>query len=110
MPRNLTTASTIQCPHLGVGLVLPKNTKVSIDGNPLLLETDVHLVLGCTFTLPGPKPSPCIKIEWSAGASKVKINGVKVLTETSVGKCTNAEQAPQGTAIVQPNQLKVSSS
>jgi hypothetical protein len=106
--RNLTTASTVQCPHQGIALLLTSNTKAFAEGAPMLLESDVHAVLGCVFVV-ALKPSPCLRVEWTAGASKVTVNGVKTLIETSVGKCINAENLPQGLAIVQAGQMKVSS-
>ena len=100
MPGNiLTTASTITCPHQGRATLITTNTKGFASRAAALIETDVHPVLGCLFTLPGPKPSPCVRIEWSAGAGQVTINGVAVLVLSSIGKCMNAEGAIQGLAI-----------
>lgn len=107
MPGNiLTTNSTIMCPHGGQAQLFTSNVKVNADGAPALLETDIHPVVGCPFTLPGPKPSPCIKIEWSAGASKVTVDGTPVLVQSSIGLCSSPEGAPQGTAIIVNTQVK----
>ena len=95
-----TTASVIQCPHGGQASLLTSDTQLRIEGAFALLETDVHPVAGCPFTLPGPKPSPCLSIRWSAGATQTKVRGVPVLLQTSVGVCYSAEQAPQGVALV----------
>ena len=94
----LTTASTIQCQHGGSAVLLTTNARVQVAGALALLETDVHVVLGCPFTI-GPKYSPCVRIEWSAGAAKVEA-GAAVLVQSSVGKCLSAESAPQGVAII----------
>jgi hypothetical protein len=108
MPGNiLTTDSTIQCPHGGKASLMTSNAKTSA-GAQALLETDKHTVSGCLFTLPGPKPSPCMRIEWSAGASKVTVNGTAVLVESSVGKCLSPEGSPQGVATVVNTQQKAS--
>ncbi len=108
MPNNLTTASTIMCPHGGHAILTTANTRVSAVGTPLLLESDVHPVAGCPFTV-GTKYQPCVRIEWSAGASKVTVNGIKALTQASIGKCFSAESVLQGVAIIANTQLKVSS-
>ena len=102
----LTTASTITCMHGGQAILLTANTKVLVDGAPALLETDIHPVAGCPFTI-GPKYSPCTRIEWTAGAAKVTINGTKVLVRSSIGKCISAEGAPQGIAMILNTQTKV---
>jgi hypothetical protein len=99
----LTTASTIQCPHGGSVTLTTANQVVKIDSSPALLETDVHTISGCPFQIPigtGTKPSPCVTVRWSAAATKTKVNQIGVLLQTSVGLCSSAEQAPQGTAII----------
>ncbi len=101
----LTTSSTITCTHGGQAILLTANTKTTVDGTPALLESDIHPVVGCPFTI-GPKYSPCIRIEWAAGAAKVQINGTNVLVRSSIGKCINAEGAPQGLALIMNTQMK----
>lgn len=102
----LTTASTIQCTHGGSASAVPSNTRLTADGAPILVETDVHMVAGCPFMI-GNTPSPCLQIAWSAGASKVTINGTKVLVQSSVGQCKAGTGAVQGVAIVASTQSKV---
>jgi hypothetical protein len=87
--------------------VVTTNTKVKLSGNFALLSTDVMTIAGCAFTLPGPKPSPCVTIQWSGPAQKVKVNGTAVLLQTSVGLCKSPEGAPQGPATVSGVQTKV---
>jgi len=101
----LTISSTVTCTHGGQAILLTSNSKVTVDGTPALLESDIHPVVGCPFTV-GPKYSPCIRIEWTAGAAKVTINETKVLVRSSIGKCINAEGAPQGIAMIMNTQTK----
>lgn len=102
----LTTMSQIKCTHGGTAMLTTANTMVKIDGMPALFETDIHPVVGCPFTVPGPKPQPCVRIEWTAGAEMCKSNGIKVLIQSSVGKCISAEGATQGLAIIAQTQMK----
>ncbi len=102
----LTTTSRILCTHGGQATLTTANTKVKIQNAAALLETDVHTVAGCTFTLPGPKPSPCVRIEWTAGAALCKNDGTKLLLQSSVGKCLSAEGATQGIAMIVQTQTK----
>lgn len=70
----------------------------------MLLQTDVHPVIGCTFTPVA--YSPCVSIRWVTGATQTQVRGVPVLLQNSVGLCLNAAQAPQGTALVVQVQTK----
>jgi hypothetical protein len=79
---------------------------VKSGGAYALLESDIATVVGCPFTI-GPKYSPCVRIQWSAGAVKVKA-GAAVLVSSSIGICYSPESAPQGVAIISSTQPKVS--
>jgi hypothetical protein len=103
----LTTGSQVKCPHGGSATLSTANAKASPASGKALLESDIHTVAGCAFTI-GTKPSPCIRIQWSAGAAKLKATGTPVLVESSVGMCYSAEGAPQGTALVVQADAKVS--
>ena len=103
----LDVGCSIKCPHAGTATVVTSNAVVKVGGNFAILKSDVMTIAGCAFTLPGPKPSPCLTIEWSGEAQKVKVSGTPVLLQTSVGLCKSAEGAPQGPAIVAGVQMKV---
>jgi len=94
----LTTASTVMCPHGGTAQLVTSNTDAVIDGAPALLQTDIHPIVGCTFTPVA--YSPCVSIRWVSGATQTAVRQVPVLLQNSVGLCLNAAQAPQGTALV----------
>ncbi len=99
MPGNfLTLASVIQCPHGGMAVLSTGNTRVKANRAFALVESDVSTVVACPFTI-GPKPSPCVRIQWSAGAPKIKM-GAAVLTQQSIGICYSPEGAPQGVAVI----------
>lgn len=108
MPAVLTTGSVIQCPHGGALQLVTSNVTFECGDGFALVESDVHPVVGCPFVLPGPKPSPCVKVTWSAGSLVLDADGVRVLTEASVGLCASAEGAPQGPAMVANTQRDVS--
>lgn len=106
--NNLTTNSQIMCMHGGKAILSTKNTKIFADNASVLLESDIHPVVGCPFTV-GTKYSPCVRIEWSAGASQVTVDGAVVLVQSSIGKCINAEGVFQGVATIINTQIKVNS-
>lgn len=95
----LTTKSTITCPHGGRAVLTTTNTKVLSRGTPALVEADIHIVVGCPFTI-GTKYSPCTRIEWKAGHSDTMADNTPVLSQQSMGKCINPEGAPQGIATI----------
>jgi hypothetical protein len=104
---HLTTMSTIMCPHGGQALLITTQAQALADRALVLLETDIHTVVGCPFTV-GQKYSPCVRIEWSAGATNVTVNGTATLTQTSIGQCFNAEGAVQGVATIVSTQQEAS--
>jgi hypothetical protein len=108
MPKNLTTASSIMCPHGGQAILVTSNTQSSAGHMPMLLQSDQHMIAGCPFAV-GPVYTPCMTIQWQAPAVQVTVNDVGVLTQSSVGLCLNAAGAPQGTAIVVNTQMQVDS-
>jgi hypothetical protein len=95
----LTTTSTVTCPHAGQAQLITSNTEAKVEDAPMLLQTDMHSVIGCTFA-PGGVYTPCVTIRWVSGATQIQIQGVPVLLQNSVGLCLNAAQAPQGVALV----------
>jgi hypothetical protein len=99
MPPVLTTASQAQCVHGGTAVLVTTHDKLTAAGSPVLLETDTHVIAGCAFVV-ALVPSPCVRIQWSDAATKLKVNGAGVLHAGSIGMTVNAAGAPQGVAIV----------
>lgn len=103
MPGPLFELNTpIQCPHGGKANHVPAQVRVLINKAPALTVGDTGLVAGCPFTLPN-KPSPCVTIQWTAPALRVKLSGQPALLASSVGLCKSPEGAPQGPAIASPS-------
>lgn len=99
MPAILTVDNQIMCPHGGQAILTTSNSLLTVDGSPALLESDIHQIAGCPFVV-GVVYSPCVLIEWSSGAESLTVNDTGVLTEISVGICSNAAGAPQGVALI----------
>lgn len=102
----LQLGCTIQCPHGGTATVSNTNIRLKVGGNYALLVTDTYTIAGCPFTV-GTSPHPCVTIQWTAHAQRVKVNGNPVLLQTSVGLCKAADQLVQGTALVNGVQTRV---
>jgi hypothetical protein len=110
MPPLLHVGAGITCSHSGPVTPQTTNTRVLVSGMAVLTLNDVFTVAGCPFQVPvgaGTKPQPCVRIQWSAPATRVKVNGIPALLQTSTGLGQSAEQIPQGPPIVSGVQPKV---
>ena len=99
MPPVLTMGSRGRCAHGGTLVLDTSNTLLYANDFPVLLESDIHAVIGCPFTV-ALVYSPCVTVDWEAGADSLSVNGVGVLVENSIGTCRNAAGAPQGVALM----------
>lgn len=100
----------VSCPHAAPATGAPGFARVTLSGMPASVVTDLWTVVGCPFQIPigtGTKPQPCIKVQWTAPATRVLINGVPALLATSAGIGQSVEQIPQGPAIVSTVQPRV---
>jgi hypothetical protein len=101
----LTAASTMFCPHGGTVMATPGSSTGSA-GATILRSSDSFTVVGCAFA-PGGVPSPCVTVQWTTTATRVQDNNNPVLTESSVGLCLAATQAPQGPVQIAATQAQV---
>lgn len=106
MPPIMQQGCTIQCPHGGMAQVIPTNLRAKVGGVSALTPNDTFLISGCPFMM-GPKPSPCLTIQWLAPSVRTKANGSPVLLASSVGLCKSPEGVPQGPAMASGVQGRV---
>jgi hypothetical protein len=99
--------ATIMCPHGGTVQIITSNTRVKVGGGYAVTIADNFIVAGCAFTVPGPKPQPCVKLQWLVPATRVRVNGNFVLLQSSSGLALSAEQLPQGPPNVVVTQVRV---
>jgi uncharacterized Zn-binding protein involved in type VI secretion len=103
--------ATVQCTHAGPATIMPTQRRVLVNGMPVALMTDQIMVAGCVFTIPGPKPQPCVLIKWLMPSARVMINGQPAMLisapGTGPGICQSVEQIPQGPPIVSVVQTRV---
>ncbi len=95
------------CPHAGQATTISSNTRVLVSGQPVATLSDTTTVGGCPFTVPGPKPQPCMTVKWLVPAARVLVNGQPALLQTSTGICQSAEQIPQGPPTIVATQTRV---
>ncbi len=105
-PAFLTAASSMTCPHGGTVMATPGSAAAKA-GAPILRASDTCTIVGCGFTTPT-GPSPCVTVKWTAPAARVQHGGDPALTQSSVGLCLAATQAPQGTVMIASTQTQAS--
>ena len=103
----LHVGATVLCPHAGQVSIQSSNTRVKVSGQMVATASDIYTVAGCPFTVPGPKPQPCVTARWVVPATRVRVNGQPVILKTSSGICQSAEQIPQGPPNVTATQTRV---
>jgi hypothetical protein len=107
MPGSLLTVSaTVTCPHQGRAAPQPAQSRVLAGGQPVDTVADLYPVVGCPLTVSA-KPQPCLTVRWVTTATRVRVNGVPVLLQSSTGVCQSGEQIPQGPAVVSVVQQRV---
>ena len=100
-----------QCTHAGPATVIPAQPRVLVSGQPVATMTSQIMVAGCAFTVPGPKPQPCITIKWMMPSVRVLVLGQPAMLLPAPGAgpglCLSPEQIPQSPPIVSAVQLRV---
>lgn len=101
----ITITAQVLCPHAGQGKIVPSQARVVATGQPVATALSVTSVIGCPFTLPPPSPGPCVSIQWSMPALRVKAMGQPVLiVQPGAGMSVGPMPGP---ANVVPAQVRV---
>jgi hypothetical protein len=106
--QSLNVNSTMQCPHGGTVQIISSNTLTKGGGGFLVTAADTFTVVGCPFQI-GTTPSPCVTVQWIITDLRVKVDGNPTLSQSGIGLCLSAAQAPQGPVMVVNTQAKVKS-
>jgi hypothetical protein len=108
MSNVLTTASTIMCAHGGRVTPLASSAKLTVSGNPVLLQNQVSswIIPPGTCSQAGPGYTPCTSVTSYSGGSAAKLTaaGVAVLLDSGIGM-TNG--LPVNTLTVSAGQSEV---
>jgi hypothetical protein len=112
MPGFLLHVNTaMQCTHLGLAKIAPSQPRVLVSGQPVATMAGLIGVTGCTFTIPGPKPQPCVTVKWTMPSTRFLVNRKPALLDPAPGPgpgvCQSAEQIPQGAPVVSAFQTRV---
>jgi hypothetical protein len=72
----------------------------------LVRASDTFVIAGCSFIL-ALVPHPCVRVQWVRPSNQTQAVGDSALTEASVGLCLAADNAVQGTVLINSTQQKV---
>jgi hypothetical protein len=99
----LTLGALILCDHGGAAEPLVSDSRVSVNGQPVIALASPFLVSGCPNPPPPVNTGPCVSGQYITSAERVTVSGLPVLLGTGVAFCV-----PTGTGlIVTVNQLRV---
>jgi len=99
----LTSTTTVQCAHVGLGTPVTPNPRVSIGGQPVVTIATTYTIAGCTFPAISSGGPPCVTAQFTTAATRVTAGGQPLLLADSQGI-----SMPNGTPlIVIPNQFRV---
>ena len=85
----------VLCAHVGQATPTVPNPRVTVSGQPTVLQTSPYVVAGCTFPAmtSGLQP-PCATAQWTTGTLRVTSNAQPLLVQTSQAVCV-----PTGTPL-----------
>ena len=98
--------STMMCPHGATVMQIPSQSKVLVNGQPILLPQDAMMIVGCPFVI-GIVPHPCVSVQWTALSTQKSVQQQAPLLATSVGLCQSVDGTVQGTVLISGVQTKV---
>lgn len=90
----LHQGATVLCAHGGQAQATAPNPRVTVNGQPIVMQPIPHVVAGCPFNVSG-APSPCVTANWITAATRVTSNGIPILLMDSQAICV-----PNGTAVI----------
>lgn len=90
----LHAGATVLCAHGGQAMPTAPNPRVTVSGQPVVMQPAPYTVAGCPFNL-GSAPSPCITAQWITASTRVLSNGQPLLLLDSQAVCS-----PNGTPLI----------
>ena len=77
MPGLLTLDAVVVCDHGGEAQTVMADPRVLVDGSPVVVESSLYLISGCSN---GPPPLlPCVSGTFITSATRVTASGLPVL-------------------------------
>lgn len=107
----LHVGAVCTCTHAAPATITPAQPRVLVSGQPVATMASQILVAGCPFTVPGPKPQPCVTVKWLMPSARVLLGGQPAMLLPAPGSgpgiCQSVEQIPAGPPMVTTVQPRV---
>ncbi|WP_374943167.1 hypothetical protein [Sphingomonas sp.] len=87
--------STVLCAHAGQATASAPNLRVTLGGQPSVLQPPPWAIAGCTLPPPPAANGPCVTGQWLAGTTRVLSNGQPLVIAPAPSLC-----APSGTPMI----------
>jgi hypothetical protein len=85
--------------------------RVLVSSQPVAPFNSIITVAGCPFTIPGPKPQPCVTVKWLMPTTRVMVMGQPAAVAAGPGAgpalCLSVEQIPAGPPMIGALQARV---
>ena len=107
MANLLHQGAQVMCSHGGQATPAMTSLRVTLGGQGSTTLAHTYTVAGCPFTTPEGVPKPCITVQWTAPATRVRIEGQPALLSSSSG-VTIGPLGTQGSPNVVMQQVRVS--
>jgi len=91
----LHAGAVVMCAHGGQAMPTTVNPRVTVLGQPIVMQPAPYTISACPFTTPGGNPLPCVTAQWTTAATRIMSNGMPVLLLDSQAVC-----APNGTPVI----------
>ena len=86
--------ATVLCAHAGQAQPTVPNPRVKVGGQPVINQSTIYTVAGCTFPPPPAANGPCVTAQFLTGSMRVTAGGQPLLLQDSQAICT-----PTGTPL-----------
>jgi hypothetical protein len=90
----LHVGATVLCFHFGQAQPTAPNPRVKVNGQPVVMQTCLYTIAGCTLPAPPTANGPCVSAQFLTAATRVRAASVPVLLQDSQALC-----APSGTGL-----------
>ncbi len=78
--------ASVICAHGGQAQPVSTNSRVTVSGQPVVMQPIPYTIAGCPFTN-GSSPQPCLTAQWITAATRITSMGIPLLLFDSQSVC-----------------------
>ncbi|MEO1208778.1 MAG: hypothetical protein AAFX78_04465 [Cyanobacteria bacterium J06638_20] len=91
----LHAGAVVTCAHAGQAQPTTVSPRVTVSGQPIVVQTASYTIAGCTLPPPPNANGPCVTAQWITASTRVTSMGVPILLLDSQAMCV-----PTGTPLI----------